>query len=89
MIKERYPEKIVRGVDIAQNVLDALKKKKQREQRTWDVVFGDVLNLGQYIEKGSVDTIIYCSILHELSEEDHPFFIRRRDGISGTVCEGL
>lgn len=66
LIEERYPEKKVAGVDIAQNVLDSLKKKKQLENRKWDVLYGDALNLGQYIEKESVDTIIFCSILHEL-----------------------
>jgi SAM-dependent methyltransferase len=66
LIEERYPGKKVLGIDIAQNVLDSLKKKKQLENRKWDVLYGDALNLGQYIEKESVDTIIFCSILHEL-----------------------
>ena len=66
LIEERYPAKTVKGVDISQNVLDALKKKRQLEHRKWDVIYGDALNLGQYVQKGSVDTIIYCSILHEL-----------------------
>jgi SAM-dependent methyltransferase len=66
LIEDRYPEKKVLGVDIAQNVLDSLKKKIQLENRRWDVLYGDALNLGEYIEKGSVDTIIFCSILHEL-----------------------
>ncbi len=66
MIEERFPEKQVRGVDIAQNVLDALSRKKQLEGRKWDVVNGDALHLDEYIPKGSADTIIYCSILHEL-----------------------
>lgn len=66
LIEERYPGKKILGVDIAQNVLDSLKKKKQLENRTWDVLYGDALNLSQYLEKASVDTIIFCSILHEL-----------------------
>ncbi len=66
LIEERYPEKNVLGVDIAQNVLESLKKKKQLENRKWDVLYGDALNLDQYIERGSVDTVIFCSILHEL-----------------------
>jgi SAM-dependent methyltransferase len=66
MIEERFPEKQVLGVDIAENVLDALKKKKQLEGRRWDVVYGDALHLDQYMHKESADTIIYCSILHEL-----------------------
>lgn len=47
-------------------MLDSLKKKKQLENKKWDVLYGDALNLGQFIEKGSFDTIIFCSILHEL-----------------------
>jgi SAM-dependent methyltransferase len=66
LITQRFPQKKVLGVDIAQNVLDSLKKKKQLENRSWDVLYGDALNLSQYIEKGQVDTIIFCSILHEL-----------------------
>jgi len=66
LISEKYPHKKVLGIDIAQNVIDSLKKRKQLENRSWDVLYGDALNLSQYIEKGSVDTIIFCSILHEL-----------------------
>jgi SAM-dependent methyltransferase len=66
LIEERYPKKKVVGVDISQNVLDSLKKKKQLENRKWDVLYGDALNLDQYVKVGSVNTIIFCSILHEL-----------------------
>lgn len=66
LIEDKYPQKSVMGIDISQNVLDSLKKKKQSENKKWDVLYGDALNLGKYLEKGSVDTIIFCSILHEL-----------------------
>lgn len=66
LIEDRYPDKNVFGVDIAQNVLDNLTKKKQIEGRRWDVIYGDALNLSQYFKKGDIDTIIFCSILHEL-----------------------
>lgn len=66
LITEKYPHKKVLGIDIAQNVIDSLRKRKQLENRSWDVLYGDALNLSQYIEKGNVDTIIFCSILHEL-----------------------
>jgi SAM-dependent methyltransferase len=66
LIEENFPDKKVMGVDIAQNVLEALRKKKQLEYRKWDVLYGDALNLKEYIKEGSVDTVIFCSILHEL-----------------------
>lgn len=66
LISDSFPNKKVFGVDISQNVIDSLKKRKQLENRSWDVLYGDALNLDQYVEKGSIDTIIFCSIIHEL-----------------------
>lgn len=66
LIEERYPEKKITGIDISENVIDTLKKKKQLEKHEWDVLQGDALNLAQYLQPGSIDTIIYCSIMHEL-----------------------
>jgi len=66
LISDTFPDKKVIGVDISQNVIDSLKKRKQLENRPWDVLYGDALNLEQYIGKGCIDTIIFCSIIHEL-----------------------
>lgn len=65
-IAEVFPEKRVLGVDLSQNVIDSLNKRKQLERRTWEVVYGDALRLGESLPPGSVDTIIFCSVLHEL-----------------------
>lgn len=66
LIVERFPAITVLGVDIAQNVLDALTKRQRLENRPWQVQYGDALDLGASFTPGSVDTIIFCSILHEL-----------------------
>lgn len=66
IIEKRYPGKRIIGVDISQNVIESLSKKKLLENHNWEVMYGDALNLTDYMEKGSVDTIIFCSILHEL-----------------------
>lgn len=66
LIESRYPEKKIMGVDISQNVIDALKRRKQLEKKSWDVKYSDALNLGEYFDKSQADTIIYCSILHEI-----------------------
>ncbi len=66
LIEERYPEKSVTGVDISRNVLDALQKRRQLEGKRWNVLYGDALNLHEYVEEGGADTVIFCSILHEL-----------------------
>lgn len=66
LIEEKFPTKKVMGIDLSQNVIDALNLKKQKEKHQWEVVKGDALKLDEYFQKNSIDTIIYSSIIHEL-----------------------
>ncbi|SDE65784.1 Methyltransferase domain-containing protein [Paenibacillus sp. UNCCL117] len=66
LIEERLPGKRPVGIDISANVIEALERRKQLEGRTWEVRKGDALRLEAYMEPGSVDTVIFSSILHEL-----------------------
>ena len=66
LIEDRDPLLNVYGIDISANVIESLNKKKRKEKKSWNLVKGDALNLGDYFEKGSLDTIIYSSIIHEL-----------------------
>ena len=66
LIEQRNDKLNVYGIDISSNVIDALEKKKEEENRHWNLVKGDALNLKEYFKKGSLDTIIYSSIIHEL-----------------------
>ncbi|OKP98897.1 class I SAM-dependent methyltransferase [Paenibacillus sp. P46E] len=66
LIEERMPGVIPVGIDISSNVVEALRQKKQREGRRWEVLQGDALNLKDFVEPGTVDTVIFSSILHEL-----------------------
>lgn len=54
------------GVDISTNVIEALNKKRTSEGRKWQVQYGDALDLKEHFELGTVDTVIFCSIIHEL-----------------------
>lgn len=66
LILEKDSNLNVYGIDIAQNVIDALNKKKIEENKNWNVIKGDALNLEDYLKPNSMDTIIYSSIIHEL-----------------------
>ncbi|CAH1224292.1 hypothetical protein PAECIP111892_05464 [Paenibacillus auburnensis] len=66
LIEERMPAVTPVGIDISSNVVEALRQRKQREGRRWEVLQGDALNLKDFVETGSVDTVIFSSILHEL-----------------------
>ena len=66
LILDTYPDKNVYGIDISSNVIDELEKKKINEKRKYNLVKGNALNLEEYFSKNSIDTVIYCSIIHEL-----------------------
>lgn len=66
LLEERLPHVRAVGIDISSNVIEALSRKKQLESRRWEVLQGDALALKDYVEPGSVDTVIFSSILHEL-----------------------
>lgn len=66
LIEERLPHARPVGIDISSNVIEALEKRKRLEHKAWEVQKGDALNLRDYVKPGSVDTVIFSSILHEL-----------------------
>ncbi|WP_018883634.1 class I SAM-dependent methyltransferase [Paenibacillus massiliensis] len=66
LIEQELPDVQAVGIDISTNVIEALERKKQLEGHQWQVMKGDALQLESSIEPGSVDTIIFSSILHEL-----------------------
>ncbi|MBR2564778.1 MAG: class I SAM-dependent methyltransferase [Paenibacillus sp.] len=66
LIEQEKPEVEAIGIDISSNVIEALERKKHRESHRWQVMKGDALQLNQYMEPGTVDTVIFSSILHEL-----------------------
>lgn len=66
LLEERFPEKQAVGIDISSNVIEALERKKQLENRRWTVRQGDALSLKNEFAAESFDTIIFSSILHEL-----------------------
>ncbi|WP_239004495.1 methyltransferase [Paenibacillus tepidiphilus] len=66
LIEERLPGVQAVGIDISSNVIEALQQRKAREKRGWEVLQGDALNLKELVTPGSVDTVVFSSILHEL-----------------------
>jgi cyclopropane fatty-acyl-phospholipid synthase-like methyltransferase len=64
LMEEVYPNKVIYGIDLSENVIRELNKKKGIEHSSWNVIKGDALELNKHIN--DVDTIIYSSIIHEL-----------------------
>ena len=66
LLETHFPQASITGIDIADTVIQTLQKKKHRENKAWQVLQGDAFKLTSFLPQGSADTIIFCSILHEL-----------------------
>lgn len=66
LLAENHPNATVVGVDVATNVVEELNRRKFRENKSWFVKQADALDLKKYYRPGSVDTIVFSSILHEM-----------------------
>ena len=66
LIEKKMPNLDIKGIDLSENVINELTKKKLKENHIWNIIKGDALNLSKYFENNSIDTIIYSSIIHEL-----------------------
>lgn len=63
LLEETYPDKMIMGTDISENVLAILDDKKNKEGHNWITKKHNFVE-GSLPEK--VDTIIFSSILHEI-----------------------
>src|SRR5262249_6803517 len=54
------------GVDLSREVLAALDARARSERHSWKVVLGAAAALPEVVAPGSVDTVVFCSILHEV-----------------------
>lgn len=66
ILSENHPEATVIGIDISINVVEELNRRKFRENKTWHVKQANAFELKDYYDPGSVDTIVFSSILHEM-----------------------
>lgn len=66
LIEKKIPNSDIKGIDLSENVINELTKKKLKEGHMWNIIKGDALNLTRYFANNSIDTIIFSSIIHEL-----------------------
>src|SRR5690606_25443085 len=73
LIADRFPDSRVVGLDISHMVVEALRAKKSREGRRWEIVEGDAYEMPALMGPASVQTVVFCSVLHEIySYVEHP-----------------
>jgi SAM-dependent methyltransferase len=73
LLEQRYPESRVIGVDLSREAVAALQQKARAGGKRWSVVLGAAEDLAQHVP-GPVDTVVFCSILHEVYSYTEPKF---------------
>lgn len=66
LLEQRYPSAEIIGVDLSQEAIAALETKKRAGNHNWRLVLGAAEILPELVGPSSLDTVIFCSILHEV-----------------------
>lgn len=66
LLAERNPGSRVIGLDVSRAVVEALASRKARERKPWEVIEGDAFELSKHFGEATLDTVVFCSILHEI-----------------------
>jgi SAM-dependent methyltransferase len=66
LLEDRYPDSEIIGLDASAEVCDALAARRARDHRRWRVVHADAFALPDQLGAGTLDTVVFCSVLHEI-----------------------
>ncbi len=66
LLEDRFGDSEVIGIDVSQEVVAALAARRSRDRRRWRVIEADAFALPTHVGVGTVDTVIFCSVLHEI-----------------------
>lgn len=66
LLEERFAGSEVIGIDSSRMVVEALEKRRTEERRRWTILEADAYAIEDYVGVSSVDTVIFCSVLHEI-----------------------
>src|SRR5215208_3997622 len=73
LCEARFPESEIVGIDASQMAAEALRRRRSEERHRWDVLHADAFRLPEIVGERAVDTVIFCSVLHEIySYVEHP-----------------
>jgi SAM-dependent methyltransferase len=70
LLEARFPSAEIIGVDLSREVVTALEARARANGRRWRVVLG----AAESLTERDVDTVVFCSILHEVYSYAEPHF---------------
>jgi SAM-dependent methyltransferase len=74
LLEARFSGSEVIGVDLSREVIAALEARARAGGHAWRVVLGAAEALPELVQPASVDTVVFCSILHEVFSYTEPHF---------------
>jgi SAM-dependent methyltransferase len=66
LLEARFPESEVIGVDLSREAIAALEARARAGNHRWKVMLGAAEQLPELVAPASVDSVVFCSILHEV-----------------------
>lgn len=73
LLAQRFPTSEILGVDLSREVVEALTQRARVHGSRWRVIHGATEWLGERVEP-PVDSVMFCSILHEIDSYAEPRF---------------
>ncbi len=66
LLEARFDDSDIVGLDLSDAVVTELERRRGREGHSWRIVKGDAFEIGDIIGAGTANTVIFCSLLHEI-----------------------
>ncbi len=66
LLAERFPTSRIVGLDASRAVVDAHEERTHDKKVGYEMIHGDAFELPAVFGRGEVDTVVFCSVLHEI-----------------------
>ncbi len=66
LLSERFPTSRIVGLDASRAVVEAHEERAAGKTLAYEMIHGDAFELESIFGRGEVDTIVFCSVLHEV-----------------------
>lgn len=73
LLERRFPTSEIIGVDLSREVVDALAQRARAQGSRWRVIHGAAELIGELVP-APIDTVVFCSVLHEIYSYTEPRF---------------
>jgi len=73
LLEDRFTDSTIIGVDLSREVVAALAARARANHRRWQVLYGAAEELPALVTE-PIDTVVFCSILHEVYSYTEPKF---------------